>query len=72
MKRQMSGPKAPEKTKEERNLQRPEFLGEKPTGSKSPHSPNLGRRSPAPGSIRLGPATLQEKRGQARHGVRDG
>ncbi|KAJ1152428.1 hypothetical protein NDU88_005203 [Pleurodeles waltl] len=49
-----------------------EFLGEKPTGSKSPHSPNPGRRSLAPGSIRLGYATLQEKHGQARYRVRDG
>ncbi|KAJ1217560.1 hypothetical protein NDU88_005154 [Pleurodeles waltl] len=49
------------RTKEERSS-----WGENPTGTKSPHGPNPGRRSPAPGSIRLGPGTLQEKRGQAR------
>ncbi|KAJ1152427.1 hypothetical protein NDU88_005202 [Pleurodeles waltl] len=50
----------------------PEFLGEKPTGYKSPHSLNPGRRSLAQGSIRLGYTMLQEKRGQARYGARDG
>ncbi|KAJ1111125.1 hypothetical protein NDU88_008463 [Pleurodeles waltl] len=44
----------------------------KPTESKSPHGPNPGRRSLAPGSIRLGPTMLQEKCGQASYGVRDG
>ncbi|KAJ1178820.1 hypothetical protein NDU88_004062 [Pleurodeles waltl] len=42
------------------------------TGTQNPHGPNPGRRPPAPGSIRLGPAMLQEKRGQARYGARDG
>ncbi|KAJ1190129.1 hypothetical protein NDU88_006868 [Pleurodeles waltl] len=46
--------------------------GENPTGTKSPHGPNPGQRSPAPGSISLGLATLQEKRGSTRYGARDG
>ncbi|KAJ1153970.1 hypothetical protein NDU88_006728 [Pleurodeles waltl] len=37
-----------------------------PTGTKNHRGPNPGRRPPAPGSRLLGPATLQEKRGQAR------
>ncbi|KAJ1141078.1 hypothetical protein NDU88_007414 [Pleurodeles waltl] len=40
--------------------------GQSPTGTKNHRGPNLGRRPPAPGSKLLGPATLQEKRGQAR------
>ncbi|KAJ1131269.1 hypothetical protein NDU88_009608 [Pleurodeles waltl] len=43
-----------------------------PTGTKNHHGPNPGQRLMAPGSKRLGPATLQEKRGQARYGAGDG
>ncbi|KAJ1115387.1 hypothetical protein NDU88_003611 [Pleurodeles waltl] len=48
---------------------RPEFLGEEQSGVDTLTVPTLGRRPLAPGSTRLGPATLQEKRGQARYGV---
>ncbi|KAJ1146107.1 hypothetical protein NDU88_012389 [Pleurodeles waltl] len=46
---------------------RPEFLGGKQFGGADTLTvPTLGRRPLAPGSTRLGPATLQEKRGQVR------
>ncbi|KAJ1198643.1 hypothetical protein NDU88_002482 [Pleurodeles waltl] len=48
---------------------RPEFLGEEQTGADNLTVPTQGRRPLAPGSTRLGPATLQEKRSQARYGV---
>ncbi|KAJ1157020.1 hypothetical protein NDU88_009736 [Pleurodeles waltl] len=59
--------KLAERTREEKNRRTAGVSGERnPTETTSPHSPNPGRRSPAPGSRHLGPATLQGKRGQAR------
>ncbi|KAJ1131268.1 hypothetical protein NDU88_009607 [Pleurodeles waltl] len=46
--------------------------GQTPTRTKNHHGPNPEQRPPAPGSKRLGPATLQEKCGQARYGAGDG
>ncbi|KAJ1150154.1 hypothetical protein NDU88_002951 [Pleurodeles waltl] len=46
--------------------------GRRPSRTENQHGPNLGRRPPAPGSNSLGPATLQEKRGQARYGAGNG
>ncbi|KAJ1186923.1 hypothetical protein NDU88_003703 [Pleurodeles waltl] len=49
---------------------RPEFLGGKQFGGADTLTvPTLRRRPLAPGSTCLGPATLQEKRGQVRYGV---
>ncbi|KAJ1149092.1 hypothetical protein NDU88_001910 [Pleurodeles waltl] len=53
-------------------VRRPEFLGEKQFGADTLTVPTLGRRPLAPGSARLGPAMLQEKRGQTRYGVKHG
>ncbi|KAJ1176203.1 hypothetical protein NDU88_001486 [Pleurodeles waltl] len=50
----------------------PEFLEEERTGADTFTVPTQGRRPLAPGSTRVGPATLQKKRGQARYGVRHG
>ncbi|KAJ1125298.1 hypothetical protein NDU88_003730 [Pleurodeles waltl] len=48
---------------------RPEFQREEQSGADTLTVPTLGRRPLALGSTRLGPATLQEKRGQARSGT---
>ncbi|KAJ1084826.1 hypothetical protein NDU88_004972 [Pleurodeles waltl] len=60
------------RTRRSRIGRRPEFLGEKQSEADTLTVPTLGQRPLAQGSARLGPTTLQEKRGQARYGARHG
>ncbi|KAJ1118233.1 hypothetical protein NDU88_006428 [Pleurodeles waltl] len=53
------------RSRRSRSRRRQEFLGGRQfRGADTLTVPTLGRRPLAPGSTRLGPATLQEKRGQ--------
>ncbi|KAJ1176939.1 hypothetical protein NDU88_002206 [Pleurodeles waltl] len=61
------------RSRRSRSRRRQEFLGGRQFGGADTLTvPTLGRRPLASESIRLGPATLQEKRGQVRYGVQHG